>query len=1163
MDQRKNFSAGKSHSQLKHFVYIFSPALFAVAFLLGTFHFITLRSEKAIIEAHELSHVYDGNHTIRVTLQQITTDLMLIAHSPILQHYLKNPSDHLLEKLGEEYLNLATNKKIYDQVRFLDESGMEIVRVNYNGGAPRLVTQEKLQNKKKRYYFADTFSLDSGEIFVSPLDLNIEQGEVEIPYKPMIRFGSPVYDDKGHKRGIVLLNYFAAEMLASVKETMSAEGHGYAVMAHASGRHETDEIYGHPVLLNQQGYWLLGLQKEDEWGFMFGNDRTFAKKFPSVWQHISRSEKGQFEVSQGLFTFLTLYPLSEGQVSATGSPYAFRPSEKKLGRKEYSWKLVSFIDREIFDQVLWQYRRKTAALFAAFFFILVPACRHFADVRFLRQQAENMVRRYEFIVNSSTDFMTLIDSNYRYLAASSSFCQALQKDRQDIVGKSMAEVWGEEIFFSMVKGRFDQALAGEEVAYSTWFDTPQYGKRCYDVTMTSLKQAILGEACCVIVSRDMTETKIAQDALRRAKQDWERTFDAVPDLIAILDDKFRFVQVNKAMADGLGLSPAECIGQTCYELVHGMDGPHLDCPHAQLLQDGMVHEAEVNEKRIGGDYLVTTSPLHESDGTLYGSVHVARDISASKLARWRLEQLNSMKEQLLFPAELSDKLKQITDSVVHIFKADFARIWLIEEGDLCDQCFHAVDDDSRHLCVDRDRCLHLKVSSGRYTHIDGEVHRRVPYGCYKIGRIASQEDTKFLTNDVVHDHRVHDHDWARELGLQSFAGYRLMTQEGKPMGVFAIFSQTRISDEEDVLLEGVAATAAQVIRTALVEEEIRQTRDSLQAIVDNVDAMIYIIDIVTYEIVMANAYVHRQFGDVEGKSCWQVLQKGQDSICEFCQGSELKDFDETLFEPNIWELQNTVNGRWYECRDRVVRWFDNRFVRVQIATDVTERRETREKLEEFAATQKTLLREVNHRVKNNLSAIIGMLHMEEERAHEGESSYGEILHDLVSRIQGLSTVHSLLSAGEWKPIPLTSLCREIVRASLSAVPHEKKVDFEVEETSATIGSTQAHHLALVLNELATNTVKHALGDKDSVQINVKIDETAGGMIKISFQDNGPGYPEELVSGDMRRANVGLEIIQGIISSNLQGTVDFANENGAVTRFSFLGDRFLNGESNDN
>jgi hypothetical protein len=163
-------------------------------------------------------------------------------------------------------------------------------------------------------------------------------------------------------------------------------------------------------------------------------------------------------------------------------------------------------------------------------------------------------------------------------------------------------------------------------------------------------------------------------------------------------------------------------------------------------------------------------------------------------AEERIIALNDLAEALLNPGTLNEKLKFVTDRGVYIFDADFFRIWITKQGDLCDfGCIHSEVKEGPHLCHIRDRCLHLIASSGRYTHIDGTVHRRVPLGCYKIGRVASGTDSKFITNDVTHDPRVHDHEWAKKFGLVSFAGYRLLSTTGDRIGVMALFAKHPIS----------------------------------------------------------------------------------------------------------------------------------------------------------------------------------------------------------------------------------------------------------------------------------------------------------------------------------------------------------------------------------
>ncbi len=140
------------------------------------------------------------------------------------------------------------------------------------------------------------------------------------------------------------------------------------------------------------------------------------------------------------------------------------------------------------------------------------------------------------------------------------------------------------------------------------------------------------ESGVVLVFHDVTEKRRSSRALRRATEEWERTFDAVPDLIAVLDDQHRVVRANEAMAKRLGLTPQGCVGVPCYKTVHGMEAPPGFCPHALTLADGREHAMDIHESRLGGDFLVTTTPLRDSDGRMVGAVHVARDITERKSA---------------------------------------------------------------------------------------------------------------------------------------------------------------------------------------------------------------------------------------------------------------------------------------------------------------------------------------------------------------------------------------------------------------------------------------------------------------------------------------------------------------------------------------------------
>ena len=120
---------------------------------------------------------------------------------------------------------------------------------------------------------------------------------------------------------------------------------------------------------------------------------------------------------------------------------------------------------------------------------------------------------------------------------------------------------------------------------------------------------------------------------------------------------------------------------------------------------------------------------------------------------------------------------------------------------------------------------------------------------------------------------------------------------------------------------------------------------SITTILDSIDALVYVSDMDTYELLFVNKYGRDIWGDIQGKICWQSLQEGQDGPCSFCTNGRLLDKDGLSTGVYVWEFQNTINKRWYQCRDEAIPWVDGRLVRMETATDITERKLAEEELE--------------------------------------------------------------------------------------------------------------------------------------------------------------------------------------------------------------------------
>ncbi|MEJ2748890.1 MAG: GAF domain-containing protein, partial [Anaerolineae bacterium] len=201
-----------------------------------------------------------------------------------------------------------------------------------------------------------------------------------------------------------------------------------------------------------------------------------------------------------------------------------------------------------------------------------------------------------------------------------------------------------------------------------------------------------------------------------------------------------------------------------------------------------------------------------------------------------------------------------------------------------------------------------------------------------------------------------------------------------------------------------------------------------------------------------------------------------------------------------------------------------------------------------------LLREVNHRVKNNLSAIIGILYAEQRHTDlQDKPVYQSIMQDLISRVQGLSTVHDLLSQAEWTPLSLTDLIQQVVHASLRALPPNQKLSVNVMSSPVLVTPDQANYLALVINELITNTIKYALAERQTAHLEVQIMAEKGSWITIKFCDDGPGYPPDVLLPERPRYNVGLYLLENIVQYSLNGKLTLQNGTsgtGAVAAIQF-------------
>jgi len=511
-----------------------------------------------------------------------------------------------------------------------------------------------------------------------------------------------------------------------------------------------------------------------------------------------------------------------------------------------------------------------------------------------RKQTESILRdseeRFRSLVETAASVILCLSPDYRITEFNPEAERLYGYKREEVLGKDYLKLFVPEAERDAIAADIKKVLSGEP---TKGFENPVLAQDGSEhILMWNVNRLLDSQNRPIGIiadGQDITERKKMEEVLRLTQFAIDHSSDAA----FWMGSDARFFYVNDAACRALGYTREELLAMTVHDI--DPDFPREIWPEhwAAVKHKGSFVVASRHRTKDGRIFPVEISVNYLEFGGKEYNCAFARDITKRKQTEELNEKLSYLKETLLGTGSLDEKIKVITDGIVEVFEADFARVWIIREGDLCDSgCFHAAVTEGPHVCRSRDRCLHLTASSGRYTHLDGS-HGRVPFGCYKIGRVAAGEDAKFLTNDVTNDPRVHDHDWAAELGLVSFGGYRLLAVDGVPIGVLAFFSKQVVSRDEDALLEDLANTTAQVIQTGMVEEALKASQAKYQDLYDNAPDMFASVDAGTGKIVECNQTVLKSLGYSKEEVIGRNIAELYHPDCEEVRKKAFKTFIET------------------------------------------------------------------------------------------------------------------------------------------------------------------------------------------------------------------------------------------------------------------------------
>lgn len=317
--------------------YLFGITLFALFLSNIYIQQQTNHIQKLILQ--ESQQLQLAKSTLNNQLSHAILDIQSWAKRYDLTHQLELRS-HAFAELAQDYKQAARIKKNYEQIRVINLQGQEEIRINNSPRGPLITAQPQLQDKSFRYYFNDTIQLNPDEVYISPMDLNVEHERIEIPFKPIVRASTIIYNPQGEKQGILVINVNAQNLLRQLDQAEVT-------------------MNGDVMLLNRAGYWLHGGEEEYNWAFMFPNksDYTIHKRYPGVWEEINALDSGSIKTPYGYFIFQTI----------EAGPHHRSQHETAINNDHHwpRWKLISHVSTERFEAEL----SETSRLLLLFFIL--------------------------------------------------------------------------------------------------------------------------------------------------------------------------------------------------------------------------------------------------------------------------------------------------------------------------------------------------------------------------------------------------------------------------------------------------------------------------------------------------------------------------------------------------------------------------------------------------------------------------------------------------------------------------------------------------------------------------------------------------------------------------------------------------------------------------
>ena len=495
---------------------------------------------------------------IKKFLFQSEQTLQSIRQLNSFETYLKNGTGQ--KSLENIFLSYAMSQTSFMQLRFIDKNGFEKIRIDRDKEKlqPHIIPLEKLQNKSNRYYFFDSKIKPLEEVWFSALDLNIEQGKVEIPYRPTIRAMLPVSKD-GKFGGVLIVNYLMDGFFKEFTNT---------------------PLYD-MILCDNEGFTLHHYQDTKSWGYYSKPQYTIASDFPKMYKQILDSElletknfvskKLDVPIYGGLHLILQLkksYIEQQNQDSnfqffiVTFFTFMSSFIVTLIIVKLFSKNLLNIEKLKKLNEELQHSQEKAQENAREIEEMYEELEASYHSISEISEKFEFEKYKYKSMLDFASDGIFILNMDGKLLEYSKMAMHLLGYDESEM----------EKLYIYDWDGKYSKEellnIIQNISNIQTTIETIHKRKdgSIYDASITSIKITISGTDYIYTSVRDITKQKEIAEQILEQKLEFETIFNTSKDGIAILDKESHFINFNQAYLEMTGFTREELMGKSCIEL---------------------------------------------------------------------------------------------------------------------------------------------------------------------------------------------------------------------------------------------------------------------------------------------------------------------------------------------------------------------------------------------------------------------------------------------------------------------------------------------------------------------------------------------------------------------------------------------------------------------